>query len=146
VKRLLLLAFGLLFLAAACGSSDGTGDATAPIQERPTASPVAGRPSAVIDPRSGPPGTDVTVTGTGWPVGAQVIVTAGSPDARPYTTVIADGSGSFRARFFLESRPDGSALETGRLDIFAAAGETSISIPFLVEVRRPVSGPSGPGG
>jgi hypothetical protein len=141
------LALVAVALLAGCGGSKGaTSTGSPPARSVPAATTVSGRPSASVEPRSGPPGTDVTVSGRGWPAETQVVVTAGNPDAKPYTTAVTDSSGAFTARFFLEKNPDGSALMTGRLNLIAEAGQTRVEVPFLVEVRRPVSGPGGPGG
>jgi hypothetical protein len=59
--------------------------------------------------------------------------------------VTTDGSGSFVARFRLERKADGSELQTGRYDIIARAANVQVDVPFLVETRRPITGP-GPGG
>jgi hypothetical protein len=148
----LLLFAGLLALTLACGgdgASSGSPGASS-TQPRPTAAParaVSG-PSAVVEPRSGPPGSEVTVTGSGWPSGVQVdltgVVPAGSK-ATPYATVLTDGSGAFVAHFRLEKTPDGNELQVGRFDLIARSASAEVDIPFLVETRRPIRNP-GPGG
>lgn len=131
----------LVALVASCGGSSGGGStATLPA---PTATRTG--PTVSVNPRSGPPGTEITISGSGWPAGVVVTLTGERPDAEAYTTVLTDQSGSFRKSFFIEKKPDGSSLETGRFDLIAVTGSTRVQIPFLVEVRRPVPGP-GPGG
>ena len=132
-------------LLTGCGGSKDA-PSTDSAASRATPTTVSGQPTASVEPRSGPPGTDVTVSGRGWPAETEVVVTAGTPDAKPYITAVTDRSGNFTARFFLEKNPDGTALMTGRLSLIAEAGQTRVEVPFLVEVRRPVSGPGGPGG
>ena len=134
-----------LFLALIVGCGGGGGASSSTTAARATATRATNGPAAAIDPKSGPPGTEITITGSGWPADTVITLTAVSPDAKPYTTVLTDRSGSFRTRFFIEKKPDGSALETGRFDIIATAGSARVNVPFLVEVRRPVTGP-GPGG
>ena len=102
--------------------------------------------SVVLSPRSGPPGTEVTATGSGWPPGVEVIITGVAQGQAPYTTAFTDGRGAFKASFILEKKPDGSDLETGAMQIIASAGNVNTSVSYIVEVRRPVSGPGGPGG
>lgn len=133
----------LATLAVACGG--GSDGATAPSAVRtPTARATSG-PSISVSPKSAPPGSEITMSGSGWAAGTEVSLTAGEAGAKPYATVITDQQGAFRKSFFLEKMPDGTALETGRLDLIATAGGQQVEIPFIVEVRRPVPGP-GPGG
>lgn len=146
VVRTLVAAMAVLMvsLAAACGGGGKNSSASTRPAATATRSASAG-PSTTLNPKSGPPGIDVTATGQGWPAGIEVTITGGTPGSKPYTTAITDRSGSFTARFFLEKKPDGSALETGRFDIIASAGETVVTVPYVVEVRRPTGGP-GSGG
>jgi hypothetical protein len=143
---LVLALVTMAFVVACGGRSDSGRSGSSPARSAATATPVTGRPSANVEPRSGPPGTNVTVSGRGWPPETEVAVSAGTSGAKPYTTVVTDGTGNFSARFLLEKNPDGSALMTGSLNLIAEAGQTRVEVPFLVEVRRPVSGPGGPGG
>jgi len=150
VKGLLLFLLVVLVGAAqACGGGGGSA-ASQDGPNRPIASATrqSGRPTAVVEPRSGPPGTEVTVIGMGWPAGVQVDVTAALPPGvtgRPYATVITDTNGAFTAQFRLEKRPDGADLQVGRFDIIARSASLQLDIPFVVETRRPIFGP-GPGG
>jgi len=146
VKRTLFAAIAVLMVtfAAACGGGSKNASTTTRPSATATRSAGAG-PSTTLNPKSGPPGIDVTATGQGWPAGVEVTITGGTPGSKPYTTAITDRSGSFSARFFLEKKPDGSALETGRFDIIASSGDTVVTVPYVVEVRRPTSGP-GSGG
>ena len=153
IRIALLFAAGLVTLAVACGgdekapSSSSSGESTPP---RPTTAPTrpTSGPTAVVDPRSGPPGSELTVTGSGWPSGILVDLTgsvAAGVKAPPYATVLTDGSGGFVAHFRLETAPDGAELKVGRFDLVARSASAQVDIPFLVETRRPIRNP-GPGG
>jgi hypothetical protein len=153
VTRIALL-LGLLALSLA-GCSGGDDDASSP-GSIPSSSTVAPRPAtdtpsgprAVVEPDSGPPGTEVTVRGSGWEPGVLIDVTGELPagsSAAPYETVVSNADGSFTASFRLENTPDGSALSTGRYNLIARSPASEISIPFIVETRRPIGG-SGPQG
>ena len=146
VKRTLFAAAAVLMvsLLAACSSGGNSSSTTTRPSATSTRSAGAG-PSISLNPKSGPPGIDVTASGEGWPAGVEVSITGGVPGSKPYATAITDRSGSFSARFFLERQPDGSALVTGRFDIIASAGETVVTTPYVVAVPRPTGGP-GSGG
>jgi hypothetical protein len=154
VRRVsLLLLAGLLALAVACGGGDKAPQSNSSSQSteaRPTSAPTrpAGGPTAAVDPKSGPPGSELTVTGSGWPAGVLVDVTGTVPvgvKAPPYATVVTDGSGGFSAQFRLEKTADGAELKVGRYDLIARSSSVQVDIPFLVETRRPIRNP-GPGG
>src|SRR6266550_7676487 len=68
-----LLVACCLFLVACNGSSSAPA-ATARPSGGP-ASPTPAGPFATIDPRMGPPGTQVVFSGGGWPSGSSVVVT-----------------------------------------------------------------------
>lgn len=144
----LLSLIALVAFAAGCGGGEKTTSSrSASPQPTNTARPTSG-PSASIDPRSGPAGTQVTVNGSGWAPRAAITVTAASSatSARPYASVTASDDGSFSARFRLEKGPDGSDLKVGRFDIVARAGGAEVTLPFQVEVARPVRNPGDGGG
>jgi hypothetical protein len=147
--RTLLLLGPVLLLLIACSSdsSSPSGQATQPPRDNAASTRVAG-PNASIEPRSGPPGTQVTVNGSGWPAGVTVDLTdSSSPgvSSAPFASVTTDSTGSFTAGFRLERAADGSELRVGRFDVVARSASTSVTVPFQVETRRPVTGP-GPGG
>jgi hypothetical protein len=135
-------------LLVACGNEGSLSRPTATPGALTTATTAPSGPQAVVEPRSGPPGTEITVTGTGWEPGVLVDIT-GRLDpgvtADPYETVLTDAQGAFSVRFRLESTPDGIDLHTGRYDLIARSAASQVQVPFLVEVRRPISGPA-PGG
>ena len=147
--------FGILTCLLALFLAACSGDEKPPANAIPTSPPAAlapdttpSGPRAVVEPDSGPPGTEITVRGSGWEPGAMIDLTGElSPGATagPYETVISNADGTFTARFRLERAPDGTDLSTGRYNLIARSTGTQVTIPFLVETRRPVgnSGPSG---
>ena len=149
VSRAALLAFAALaVLLVACGGS-GEPNTTSQ-QPEPTARPtrVSTGPTAIVEPRSGPPGTEVTITGSGWPSDVAIDVTGNLPNginAEPFATAVTDDSGTFTVSFRLEETPDGRDLEVGRYDVMVRSASAEVSAPFLVETRRPIQN-SGPGG
>jgi hypothetical protein len=155
VRLIAFLVFAaVLALVAACGgdSAESPAPSSSGQNDRPRATSVPTRqasgPTAAVEPRSGPPGSEITVTGAGWPAGITIDLTGQVPagvQASPYATVVTDGSGGFVARFRLEKTPDGHDLETGRFDLIARAPGVQVGIPFQVETRRPIRNP-GPGG
>ena len=149
VTRIALLLSVVALFIAACGGDDAPAgsDTTAPsIGAAATSTPTG--PRVIVEPNSGPPGTEVTVRGSGWEPGVLIDLTgelAPGTTADPYETVLSGADGSFIARFRLEATPDGDALSTGRYNLIAHSSSIEVTIPFLVETRRPVgsSGPSG---
>ena len=152
VTRIVFLLGIIAVFSTACGS--GGDDAPAATATRaPTigASASASTPSgpnAAVEPRSGPPGIEVTVRGSGWEPGVLIDLTgelAPGATADPYETVVSGQDGSFSASFRLEAAPDGAQLSTGRYNLIARSPANQVTIPFLVETRRPIGG-SGPQG
>ena len=150
VSRIAFLVGFIALLITACGGSANTPAATIASDSTgagvPTDTPAG--PRAVVEPSSGPPGTEITVRGSGWEPGALIDVTgelAPGSSAAPYETVVSNADGTFSASFRLERTPDGVDLSTGRYNLIARSVSTQVSIPFLVETRRPV-GSTGPTG
>jgi len=148
VRRIALLAFATfaVFLIA-CGGEDEP--RTASQQPEPSARPtrVTSGPTAIVEPRSGPPGDFVTVSGAAWPPGVLIDVTGILPagtKADPYATTTTDQSGAFSVRFRLEKTPDGEDLQVGRFDLIVRSASAEVDIPFVVETRRPIQN-NGPG-
>ena len=145
----LLLTLAGLFLTACGGSDDDPGPSvTRAPSNTGTATTTPEGPQAVVEPRSGPPGTQITVRGSGWEPGVLIDLTgelAPGATADPYETVLTGQDGSFSASFRLETTPDGIVLTTGRYNLIARTTSSQVTIPFLVETRRPV-GASGPQG
>ncbi len=146
VRRVFLPLGACLALSAlACGGTEK-------VVATPTATAAAtpSGPSVRLEPRSGPPGTEVVVSGSGWAAGATVTVTAleGRREsvAPPYLTVVTSAEGAFSARFRLEKTPSGAELRVGVLNLIARVDTTEVRLPFLVEVRRPVGSGAGQGG
>ncbi len=101
-----------------------------------------------MEPRSGPPGDFVTVSGVSWPPGELIDVTGVLPaglSADPYATTTTDQSGAFSVRFRLETTPTGSDLQVGRFDLLVRSASSEVDVQFLVKTRRPIQN-SGPGG
>lgn len=148
VRRIALLLFATfaVFLIA-CGGDDEPG--TASNLPEPTAGPtrVTNGPTAIVEPRSGPPGGFVTVSGAAWPPGALIDVTGVLPagtKADPYATTTTDQSGAFSVRFRLEKTPAGDDLQVGRFDLIVRSASAEVDIPFVVETKRPIQN-NGPG-
>ena len=150
IRTAFLLTVLALFVMACGGGSDDSPAGTPTRTPSSTASPAntPSGPRADVSPNSGPPGVEVTITGSGWEPGVLIDLTgqlAPGTSADPYDTVMTAADGSFTARFRLETAPDGSALDTGRYNLIARSPANQVTIPFLVETRRPISG-SGPAG
>jgi hypothetical protein len=104
-------------------------------------------PTALLDPVNGPPGTEVTVTGAGWPARGELQVIGDVlPRGVPYATVMVNEDGTFTAKFRLEKQPSGTDLKTGRFNMIARSGTTDVELSFNVETRRPVDNLPGGGG
>ena len=128
VTRIVFLLGLIAVFATACGS--GGDDAPAATATRaPTIGASASTstpsgPNAAVEPRSGPPGIVVTVRGSGWEPGVLIDLTG---ELAPGATA------------------DGAQLSTGRYNLIARSPANQVTIPFLVETRRPIGG-SGPQG
>lgn len=142
-------AFIALTLVVACGggSSDDSNPSSASGQTTATRAPARSGPTALLDPTNGPPGTEITVTGAGWPARSTIEVLGDvSPAGAPYVTATANEDGTFTAKFRLERLPSGSELRTGRFNLIAHSGGTNIPLSFNVESRRPIDSIPGGGG
>ena len=152
VRRIgFLLTVVLAMVAVACGGGGNKGTTATNPTSRPSSSvtqrPGAG-PAAVVEPKEGPPGTRVTITGTGWKANESIDILGAVPRGETppnYGSVRADGSGGFTYSFRLETGAGGAALAPGRFDIIVKSAANEVDVPFLVESRRPVGG-GGPGG
>ena len=147
VKKLaLVLALAVVaYLASACGGEGNNNIAPKPTV---TNTPLAQVFRATIAPESGPPGTEVTVTGVGWgPEGLPVSITTDNaePNSKPYAEVKTAPDGSFTAKFRLEKTPGGAELKQGRINLIVAGFKGNTTIGFTVEPPRPVR-PGGGGG
>ncbi|HEX5370812.1 MAG TPA: hypothetical protein VFY10_15500 [Dehalococcoidia bacterium] len=132
-------------LVLACGGSSGPA-ATATLRPTPvrTATPTPTGPQATIDPKAGPPGTEVTVSGSGWPANTTVDLQERISTAEystPFQTLTTDTQGGFSVQFRIEKTPDGGAtLPVGLLDLVAKSDNTIVPLPYEVQTRRPISG------
>ncbi len=143
----------MVFLAVVAVACGGGGNDTS-TQARPTSRPSTtatqrpAGPQAAIEPKEGPPGTRVTVTGSGWnpnePIDLLGAVARGETPPS-YGTITADATGGFSFSFRLETGAGGAALQPGRFDVIVKSAAGEVDIPFLVESRRPI-GSNGPGG
>ena len=139
-------------VAVACGGGDKGDTPTQTDSPARPAEPTTQRsstgPQAVIEPREGPPGTRVTITGTGWKANEAIDILGGASRGETppnYGSVTADSSGGFTYSFRLETGVGGAALQPGRFDVIVKSPAGEVDVPFLVESRRPVGG-RGPGG
>jgi uncharacterized repeat protein (TIGR01451 family) len=115
-----------------CGISGGLGTSFTVGEPEETPPPEAD-PTATLNPTEGPPGTEVTVTGSGWPPGDTI-------DVRWDTTLAqttADDNGNIQVSFFVPA----DATE-GEHDVFIRDGEPGkggidVHLPFRVTVTTP---------
>ena len=151
VRRIgfLLTAVVLAMVAVACGGGDTTTQSDPTSRPRTSATePQTSGPRAAIEPREGPPGTRVTVSGSGWKPNETIDLLGGVARGETpptYGTVTADSSGAFSFSFRLETGAGGTTLQPGRFDLIVKSTANEVDVPFLVETRRPV-GSNGPGG
>jgi hypothetical protein len=81
-------------------------------------------PKISLSPASGPPGTKVTVSGTGFPHNTDIeIILLG-----PVAETVSDGDGSFRTTFTVPDTPF-----TGVHDVLAAGGAFSDTAQFRID-------------
>ena len=146
VKKLfLILALAAVaYFASACG---GEGNNNAAPKPTVTNTPLAQVFRATIAPETGPPGTEVTITGVGWGPGLPVSISTVDAEAnsKPYSEVTTLADGTFSAKFRLEKTPGGAELKQGRLNLLIAGFKGNTTIGFTVEPPRPVR-PGSPGG
>jgi hypothetical protein len=99
----------------------------------PTPTP-AGNPYAVAEPSSGSAGTQVTISGGGFPPNTRVdlylagLVGVAAAGAQPtsYANAITDNAGNFRLGFVLPATwPDGEPLTSGTLALLVATQDFS---------------------
>ena len=98
----------------------------------PSPSPTPVPATLALSPAAGPAGTELTVTGTGFPPGAEVRVdyldTAGQPTGSG-AVVVADPAGSITAQVAAED----PAAQPGPHDVTATAGEVTARATFTAE-------------
>jgi hypothetical protein len=132
------------YLGSACGGEGSNNTAPKPTV---TNTPLAALFRTTIAPESGPPGTEVTITGTGWGPGLPVSITSDNaePNSKPYAELTSQADGSFTAKIRLEKTPGGAELKQGRLNLIVAGFKGNTTVTFTVEPPRPVR-PGGAGG
>ena len=121
-----VVAAAVLILAVG-GGGDDDGSADGPTDESGSTELASDAPAAEIDlsPDAGPPGTEVTVTGTGFEAGETVSVTL---EGQAVDEVTADDAGDFEATFAV---PD--EFEAGGYEVVAESDSGSwASYPFEV--------------
>jgi len=112
------------------------------------APPVTTNPTAGIDPARGGPGTQVTVSGGGFPAQTTVnvhlagVVTARQAQQDParYATTTTDAAGDYRVSFTMPAQwPDGSPIQDGKLAVLVATGDFSVEASAIFDyfVDRP---------
>jgi hypothetical protein len=136
LSLVLVLALAVV-LSIACGGESKTAEPKPTVTNTPLPEIFRAR----IAPESGPPGTEVTVTGTGWGPGLPITITAVSaePNSKPYAETTTAPDGTFTAKFRLEKTPGGAELKQGRFDLIVAGFKGNTTISFNVEPPRPVS-------
>ncbi|HWH30771.1 MAG TPA: hypothetical protein VNU26_17755 [Mycobacteriales bacterium] len=92
-----------------------------PTTASPTATPSAttSEPAIALDPDSGPEGTTITVTGTGWTPGTSVVVQFLRPGGRPtgsQTTATVGADGTFATELVASDPGSGSGRRVVRAD------------------------------
>jgi len=136
-KLLFLLLAPLLAVAAvACGGDKAGTEVKATV----TATALPAIYQVTISPASGPPGTEITLPGTNWPPGLPITITTlnAEADSKPYATLNATDTGTFKTTFRLDKTPGGAELKQGRLDINVASLKGATAAVFTVEAPRPV--------
>ena len=91
----------------------------------------------LLEPAEGGPDTLVTVTGSGFPAGIELLIYLGMPEAdfgpETYGTASADEAGNFNTTFVLPGQwPDGTSIMEEQLVVAAATQDRSViaTAPF----------------
>lgn len=146
-RAFIVLAVITIALLSACGGKSSDSKTIAPTRVSGSSATATPRgPSISLDPRQGPPATEITVTGSGWPAGMTVDITgevADGTNAKPYATARTSASGSFQAQFRLEKSPTGETLAVGPFQVVARSGNITAEAAFQVQTARPVPVPGG---
>jgi hypothetical protein len=96
--------------------------------------------AATLNPPAGPPGTQVTVTGSGWPPGDSIAVWWDTKLAQTR----ADGSGQIHVSFTVPADVTAGVYKTDIRDAEPGKGGIDVHLPFTVTAPPPAS-PSAPG-
>lgn len=128
--------------------------ATATATMTPTAMPV---PVATINPTTGEAGTQVTITGSGFPanttvnvhLGALAVAAAAAAPPTVYATTTTDATGAYQVAFAMPGQwPDGAPIPNGRVIIivatadFSAQASTSFTYRTTTETATPTATPT----
>lgn len=115
----------------------------------PTDTP-APQPFAAIAPNAGGPGTQISVSGGGFPanvpVAAYLAAFTGNIDPAQfptgYTSTVTDGNGNYAMSFEAPATwPDGAPLETGKMVVLVATGDFSLRASALFDFIAPTPVP-----
>lgn len=101
-------------------------------------------PSIEVEPTSGLAGTDITVTGKGFPAGVEISIRLGPPGvgASPeaYAVATTTGRGAFVTAFVLpEMWPDGTPIVEEALLIIALTSDGSVKATASFNYRAPLN-------
>lgn len=106
-----------------------------------TATPV---PVATSRPTTGEAGTQVTITGSGFPANTAVnvhlgaLASAAAANATPtiYATTTTDSNGAYQVTFAMPSQwPDGSTISEGQVVVIVATADFSIQVSTIFAYR-----------
>jgi hypothetical protein len=86
--------------------------------------PMGANAKITLSPTSGPPGTTVTVTGSGYPANTDIAIWLLGPAAE----TISDSSGNFTKTFDVRDTPF-----TGIQEVIASGGASSDRAQFTIE-------------
>ena len=115
----------------------------------PTDTPVP-QPFAAIAPAAGGPGTQISVSGGGFPANVPVAAYLGAftgnidPAQFPsgYTSTVTDGDGNYAMSFAIPATwPDGTPLETGKMVVLVATGDFGLRASALFDYIAPTPVP-----
>jgi hypothetical protein len=110
-----------------CGISGGLGTSFTVTGQEETPPPEA-EPTATLDPTEGPPGTEVTVTGSGWPPGDTIDVRWDITLAQ--TT--ADDNGNIQVSFTVPADATEGEYDVFIRDAEPGMGGVDVHLPFMV--------------
>lgn len=116
----------------------------------PTPTPTI-NPYARVEPAAGSPGTEITISGGGFPANVRVdlylaglVKSSAAAAARPnsYAAATTDASGNYTMRFTMPATwPDGQTIATGRLALLIATEDfryrASASFDYVVATPTP---------
>ncbi len=137
---------GKLVLLAA--TQDFRVTASADFDYRPARPTVSPNPYAAVNPGSGGPGTQITISGGGFPGNTllyvyfgEVMRASAADDTQPLASVRTDGNGNYSTTFaFPEKWPDGRTIESGKIVFLVATGDYGLEATTTFDYfRTPVN-------